>query len=542
MSQNIDVRDMEVSRADERELMSLMKAWRGGRATRNLLEAISSAYVMIFTLTIITAMFINVLINTQKSASTCAAAGCRSARAILPLALALALIAGAAFLSRLFGPVLASAAEGFWLLDAPINRRRILFGRLVRATVTAFIIGAVLGFLVSTLTGSSWLSVVAWALACGLGAASMVTVAATQQGRDRVLIVKAAQIVFTLLAVAALGSVIAISTGLISLGEFDRGQLIAVALAGMSLVVLIATWILSVKRLNNIRRARLMSGGSLVAGMQGAMFGLDLGLMRDILVERHYAEKGNVTPTKGKGRGWSALVWRDLERLKRNPAPIFALVLSMVIPYALTSLGIGMMMPFISAWVLCFILVPFFQQLRVLSRTKGLIRMFPFSTQTIRNACMVMPGVMALLWAVAICPAFFGVAGGKSYPPLVAVYYAFVTAFAALMGAVRWTSARSVNFNTPMFSTAAGALPPGLLGNLFRGTDMVALITLPIILLSSRWWWVSAVIAFIVWSTLSQSSSMDELQEQAKEVKRENERLKEEERKRREELRLKRGK
>ena len=39
----------------------------------------------------------------------------------LPLAVAVALAA-----SRLFGPVLASAAEGFWLLDAPISRASLL--------------------------------------------------------------------------------------------------------------------------------------------------------------------------------------------------------------------------------------------------------------------------------------------------------------------------------------------------------------------------------------------------------------------------------
>ena len=40
--------------------------------------------------------------------------------------------------SRLFGPVLASAAEGFWLLDAPISRAKLLRSRLVGAVLAAF--------------------------------------------------------------------------------------------------------------------------------------------------------------------------------------------------------------------------------------------------------------------------------------------------------------------------------------------------------------------------------------------------------------------
>ena len=57
--------------------------------------------------------------------------------------------------SHLFGPVLASAAEGFWLLDAPISRTKLLGPRLVGAVVAAGVGGAAIGALVSALTGSA---------------------------------------------------------------------------------------------------------------------------------------------------------------------------------------------------------------------------------------------------------------------------------------------------------------------------------------------------------------------------------------------------
>ena len=49
-----------------------------------------------------------------------------------------------------FGPVLVSAAEGFWLMDAPIERSRLLSGRL-RLAVLAFglIAAAIVAFAVS---------------------------------------------------------------------------------------------------------------------------------------------------------------------------------------------------------------------------------------------------------------------------------------------------------------------------------------------------------------------------------------------------------
>src|SRR5690606_42015157 len=57
--------------------------------------------------------------------------------------------------ARLFGPVLASAAEGFWMLDAPINRASLLRSRLLAAVVLAGLAGSAAGALVAALTGRS---------------------------------------------------------------------------------------------------------------------------------------------------------------------------------------------------------------------------------------------------------------------------------------------------------------------------------------------------------------------------------------------------
>ena len=56
-------------------------------------------------------------------------------------------------------------------------------------------------------------------------------------------------------------------------------------------------------RLGRIRRARLLSGGALVSGISGAFFALDIGLARDIVVERRAIERGHVRPRRGKGVG-----------------------------------------------------------------------------------------------------------------------------------------------------------------------------------------------------------------------------------------------
>ena len=91
-----------------------------------MLQAISDAYMALIGAVMIGAMLLNVVLKAQSTVAQCSTASCLSARTILPLAAFAAAVAVALAASRLFGPVLASAAEGFWLLDAPISRAKLL--------------------------------------------------------------------------------------------------------------------------------------------------------------------------------------------------------------------------------------------------------------------------------------------------------------------------------------------------------------------------------------------------------------------------------
>ena len=121
--------------ASPRELKELIRDWRKGRATRNLMEAFNDAYVVVIGALMVGAMVVNVVLRAQRTVAACDTASCLSARTLLPWAAFAAAVAVALAASRLFGPVLASAAEGFWLLDAPISRAKLLGPRLVGAVV-----------------------------------------------------------------------------------------------------------------------------------------------------------------------------------------------------------------------------------------------------------------------------------------------------------------------------------------------------------------------------------------------------------------------
>ncbi|WP_022910993.1 DUF6297 family protein [Aestuariimicrobium kwangyangense] len=516
-----DVNSLHQHQVDERQLQLLIKDWRRGRATRSVGQMLSDAYVALFSVAVIAAMMISSLIRAQSLAADCSADSCGAARGLLPWA-ALAGVLGLALgAARMFGPVLASAAEGFWLMEAPLRRSKLLAARLLAAILLALVGGAAVGALTSTLTGSSGDAVIAWTVATGLGAAGLTAMAAAEQGAERTWIVKTIQAIVSLVGLTALLLVVATASGWIDLGLTDNLAVeLAAIVAAAGLLLAVGAGIIARTRLDRIRRSRLTSGGSLISGMQGAMFAMDFGLMRDILVEREAVDRGHVRPTRGRGTGLTALVLRDVQRIIRFPKPWVLLAASVVVPYSVQALGLGRLVVPIAAIVLMAALIPFFTSLRILSRTKGLARAFPFTTAQIRTATCVVPGVLALVWGIAVTPAFVGVGGtsmvGKT--PVDAAMWALVTGFAGMLAAMRWQSAKSANYQAPMVATSMGAMPPGLMFNLVRGFDMVALMSVPAVF---GWTpWISVVLGIIIFSFLRvggiDPEEMRELQEQQK--------------------------
>jgi hypothetical protein len=514
----------ELAPASPRALKRLIRDWRRGRATKTLGEAFHDAYVALIGVLMVGAMVINVILKAQRTLSQCDSVSCLSARTVLPWAGLAAAVAVALVVSRLFGPVLASAAEGFWLLDAPISRAKLLGARLVAAVVVAFLGGGGLGALVSALTGSTGTEVVAWTAATALSAAAAVAFAAAQQGVDRHRLTRVATYVFALAGLAALTLVIAVAAGWVRLGFGDAvGIELAAVLGGFGAVVLVASYVLARHRLREIRRTRLLSGGALVSGISGAFFALDIGLARDIVVERRAIEKGHVRPQRGQGLGLQALTWREWQRLRRFPQPLLVLAGTVVVPYAADALGMSSLTPVFAALALFAALIPLLGGLRVLTRTGGLARCLPFSLAQIKLASITVPAILSAVWAVLTTAAYRGFGDGavdRSIPD--ASLMAIATAAAGLLAAVRWTQAKGVDFGAPMISTQAGAIPPGLMFNVFRGFDVAVLVTAPMLLGLSPFWSLvlAAITALVLLNSMDAESIRAKQEEQKKELDR----------------------
>jgi len=497
--------------ASPRELKGLIRDWRRGRATKNLAEAFQDAYVVVIGALMIGAMIINVILKAQRVVASCTSVSCLSARTVLPWAAFAGAVAVALSVSQLFGPVLASAAEGFWLLDAPVSRAKLLGLRLVAAVVAAFLGGAAVGALVSALTGSGAAEVLIWSGATALSAAAAVAFAAAQQGIERHRLARIFTYLFGVIAIAALMLVVGVSANWVQLGfAGDLGPQLGLIMIGFSGAVLVLSVVLARLRLGRIRRTRLLSGGALVSGISGAFFALDVGLARDIVVERRAIEIGHVTPVRGRGLGLEAVIWREWQRLRRFPRPLLVIGATTVVPYAADALGMGSLSSVFGALALFGATIPLLGGLRVLTRTGGLARCLPFSLARIKAACIAVPGIVVAIWTVAVAPAFAGFAGvAPQHSFSDAALMAVATGAAGLLAAIRWTQAKGVDFGAPMIATQAGAFPPGLMTNLFRGFDVALLITAPMLLGVSPFW--SLALAAIVAAVLLNSMDAESM-------------------------------
>ncbi len=209
---------------------------------------------------------------------------------------------------------------------------------------------------------------------------------------------------------------------------------------------------------------------------------------------------------------------RDVQRLVRNPVALLIFLATIIIPYAVQALGLQALNVLISGIGLMAALIPFMNSLRVISRTKGLARLFPFGTSQLRRSTMVVPAMLAVVWATLAIPAFAGLTGDVRLSLWSAITNAVVAALAGVLGAIRWVSAAPASYSGPLVATGTGAMPPGLMFSMIRGFDMIALVAFP--LLFGLPAWVSLIIGAIAFSILSSGLDRESLMEQSEEQRR----------------------
>lgn len=460
-----------------RELRSQIRAWRRGRADTRIVDALGDAYVAVFATVMLGSMAANVVVNVRGVVGTgCTSGACAQVRTLLPWVFALAVLTAVLAVARLLGPMLTSPGTASWLLTTPVDRRALLRPRLAGTVGVAFVAGGLLTAAAATLAGFAPAVVLGFAVAVAGACGAAVALACVGQAADSGLPRAATWVLVFLVWLGLL---------LLELGEVPSAgtppasdAAWAVAAAGLCVLAVLAV-VGAARSLARLRRDQLTPGGALVPALSGALSSLDFALLYDLLLARHWRTRSTVRTVRGRGSGLTALVWRDVVRLRRNPQTLLVLAGALVAPYLAGTLGLGRVVPLVAAGVGFVAGLGLFPALRVTSRTPGLVRALPFEAWRVKAATLAVPGAVLLAWGLANAPDLHLSTPGTTWPG--AVLAALAVGLAAVAAVTRWMTGKPPDYQLPLVTSPMGAVPTSLYASAARGLDVLLLLSTPLL-------------------------------------------------------------
>lgn len=480
---------MTPSTRSVRPLRRQIRQWRRGRASLQLGDIATDAYIALFASVMIVAMGVNALRQLRvQVTNVCTNPDCVSAQIMVTWLTGLATLTAALAIARFIGPVFVSPAEAAWLLAAPVDRGPALRPRLWTALSVSVFTGGATGAAIGIFATSDALVAVLVATTICAFVLTGTAVACLDQIYDGHTTAAMTWVLGTVVwlglligsagwpdarNVSAPGSVSGSVPGTVSLAPAVAALLIVAVVAAISI-----GW--ASRRLGSLARTRLADHGAVASSLSGSLMGLNFALLYDVVIEKTWRARAIVRPARGRGGGLQNLVHRDVIRLKRAPARLVILLATLVVPYFAATLGIGSAVTVVGALTVFLAGIGLCSGLRVLIRHPGLTRCMPFSPTRIRAAGILVPTVLLIGWGAAAGPAIHQAMSATSWADAFAL--GVCTGAAGLAGAIRWIAAVPPDYGRPMLSTPMGAVPPSLYGALFRGFDAVLLATIPMLL------------------------------------------------------------
>jgi hypothetical protein len=383
--------------------------------------------------------------------------------------LVLALVVATAGLAwrglRAIGPLLAMPDTQTWCLSSPVDRRGWLLVPLAWLILLAAPVGAGLGAVAALLARTS----LGWPAAAGAGLGlSLAGLAAALQTRPRHP-AEAAPAVAGLLGAAAL-------LGLHAAGvAATRPALPGKWLAGLTALVGVAALAGAVRGLSVLDRASLSAGARVAGAAASAAIFLDPALLTGVLEARRWRRVGRIAGRPLRpGRRWWVLLQADLRRTARRPAALAIFAGLVLVPYALVLLAPAAVGPgrLVAGYLAGARLAA---GLRTVAGSPALRRALGGRDRDLRLVHLAVPTGGLVLWWLAT----LGV--GDRYPVLQVVLVA------GLVGAVyRNATAPPRSYAGTVTFTPFGGLQGGLIAQLVRGLDVVAVLVLLQLLLLGR--------------------------------------------------------
>lgn len=413
--------------------------------------------------------------------ATAPTSGAGAAGAGLGLAV-LALAVGAAgvllSLAARTGPVGVGAPAARWWLPLAVERRGLVRPAAARTPALAAVLGAVGGTVVVLLVpGTAFPGALAAGVVSGLVAACLVLAAGLAQtvGREAVVrrtgdaLVALVAAALVLVALAGGGDAVRIAPTVVG----------AVPAAVVGAVAVVPAAVVLDRRLGRLRSSSLRAGGAAGAQAFGGALSLDLREVGRALTDSSTPARRRrslrLRTVRGPG---TALLTGDAVALARSPWHLVELVVALAVPVVTTRVpGLATTVPTFLAVVVGGTLaaVAATEPARRAHATAGVDRLLPLGARRVRLLRLVLPTAVLLVWSVLVLAAVGTARGTAGGWLALGVAGAPVWAAAGVRSAYR----PPPDWGGPLMSTAAGAVPVGVVGVLVRGPDVAVLGLVP---------------------------------------------------------------
>ena len=301
---------------------------------------------------------------------------------------------------RRLGPLAISRPAASWLLTAPVSRRRLLTPSLRLAAIGAGLAGALAGVAVvghvAPRPVPGRVEALLPAVGALVGTGVLLVALAAQAGRwwgdwlDR-----AAHL---LIAAGLAGLVVDAATGAPpAAGSWPADPVLLTATAALALLVA-AGFLLAVHRLAGTPNDRILEASRTAGTLADSAFGVEPSFVLDMVERRYWARRrlrsAVLTPRL------PVLVAQDLLLARRRPVRLLALAGATALPALLTGapawvLGLGVLTgAFVAAGTST-------ASVRTDAANPVLLRMLGLSSRQAVVQRLVVPGVLAALWAAA---------------------------------------------------------------------------------------------------------------------------------------------
>lgn len=517
--------------ADAREIRRWLRGIRRSHADRSIWQQFEDAYMWLFAVALFGAMAGNVVLNLNARVT-----GSLYPSTLQPIVVPLALGVALRLLVS-FGPIAASPATGFWLLGTPMSRSVLLRPSYLLTIAITALFGPFVALVGWAALGSAWAEVLgAGILMSALLALTACLAVLAQRPRQRYWNSRHARwLADALLVFAAIPAIYEIWTSIEWRRTTAGARVITLhalsiepertfseqafgytpTLIGLGLLVALVPLLrFTARRLDRLSRTAVVAGGEAMAGLAGAAASLDLALISDMAVNRHWRQRATVRRSRrGFFAGAPALVMREMVRVLRWPRRFVVGFALLLLPYLSHEIGWRAIVPVVTALAGFAAARPFGDGLRSVGRSAGLTRALGLSPRTLRLAMAVVPGIFIFIWFFLAAPVLGpaadpstaqaslngysslmtpeaiaqqltvldpGIGAGLS-SPWAGAPVALALAIGVLAGVIRYAVAPAPKYDGILVSTPMGAVPPGLFSQPLRGVDVVLISLAPVL-------------------------------------------------------------